>query len=88
MLKTYLYLPETLHSQINTVAQSFNKSKAETMRLALEHGLAILNQQKQSSGAAMLKVRDVGRQYTVKGHPQSSQKIDEQMWSKDWSRDE
>ncbi|MGA3292164.1 MAG: hypothetical protein ABSC49_03425 [Candidatus Microgenomates bacterium] len=88
MLKTYLYLPEQLDQKIYLVAQTQNKSKAEVIRLALEKGINAVGQQGTASALILLKLAGLGKQYGLKGPKDSSVRIDELLWGKDWSKDE
>lgn len=86
MLKTYLYLPEKLDREIKRAAKTQKKSKAEILRLAIEKGLETV-QQKGSAGS-LLVLAEIGRKGNLKGPKDSSQRIDELLWGKDWSKNE
>ena len=88
MLKTYLYIPEQLEQKINLTAKHQNKSKAEVIRQALEKGIAQVTQQGTASTEVLLKIAQLGKKYNVKGPTDSSAKMDEYLWDKDWSKDE
>ena len=85
MLKTYLYIPEGLNQKINLTAKTQNKSKAEIIRQALEKGIIQVGQQATSSAQLLLKLTEMGHQHALKGPKDSSPKIDELLWDKDWS---
>ena len=87
MLKTYLYLPEELNSQIILLASTHQKSKAEMIRRALEIGVTAVARQKHSSANAMLKIAEIGKGYKFDGPKDGSERIDELLWGKDWSKD-
>lgn len=84
MLKTYLYVPDRLQEKINITAKLQKKSKAEVMRQALEKGVEILNEH--GSATSLLKLTEIGRKGKLKGPKDSSQRIDELLWGKDWSK--
>lgn len=88
MLKTYLYVPEDLAERINVTAKVQNKSKAEVIRQALEKGITSIQQQGTASAEALLKIAEIGKKYNLKGPKDSSEKMDEYLWGKDWSQDE
>ena len=88
MLKTYLYIPEQLEQKINLTAKTQNKSKAEIIRQALEKGITSVAQQGTASAQVLFKLAELGRRYKLQGPKDSSVKIDDLLWSKDWSEDE
>ena len=88
MLKTYLYLPEELNSQIILLASAHKKSKAEMIRRALEIGVIAVARQKSSSADALLKIAEIGKKYNLHGPKDGSEKMDEYLWSKDWNKNE
>lgn len=88
MLKTYLYIPDHLEKQISQAVQIQKKSKAEILRQALERGIVSMHNQGTASAQALLKLRDLGKRYDLRGPQDSSERIDELLWGKDWSKDE
>lgn len=88
MLKTYLYIPTYLGEQINRTAKAQNKSKAEVMRKALEKGIVAVQKQGSASARVLLKLAEMGKKYNLKGPKDSSERIDELLWGKDWGKDE
>ncbi len=88
MLKTYLYIPELLEQKISTTAKMQQKSKAEVIRLALEKGIGAVVQQGTASAEVLLKIAQLGKKFHVKGPRDSSSRMDEYLWDKDWSKDE
>lgn len=88
MLKTYLYIPEHLNQKIDYTAKSQNKSKAEVIRQALENGIGTVQQQGTASAAVLLKIAELGKKNNVKGPKDSSTRMDEYLWDKDWSKSE
>lgn len=88
MLKTYLYIPDHLEERINHTARTQKKSKAEVMRQALERGITAVQQQGTASAEVLLKIAELGRKNRVKGPKDSSARMDEYLWDKDWSKDE
>ena len=88
MLKTYLYVPDALEEKINLTAKMQNKSKAEVIRQALEKGITAVQKQGTASAEILLKIAELGRKNKVKGPRDSSTRMDEYLWGKDWSKDE
>ncbi|HLD26815.1 MAG TPA: hypothetical protein VJB63_02570 [Patescibacteria group bacterium] len=84
MLKTYLYIPEHLEEKIIYTARTQKKSKAVVMRLALEKGIVAIQQQGTASAQILLKLSEIGKQYNLKGPKDSSARIDELLWGKEW----
>lgn len=85
MLKTYLYIPDYLEDRINRTAELQKKSKAEVMRQALEKGIVSVQHQGTASAEVLLKIAELGRENNVKGPKDSSTRMDEYLWDKDWS---
>lgn len=88
MLKTYLYVPDDLKEKINLTAKAQNKSKAEVIRQALEKGIVAVQNQGTASAQILLKLAKMGESANLKGPKNSSERIDELLWGKDWSKDE
>ena len=88
MLKTYLYVPEELEEKLNRTAKAQNKSKAEVIRQALEKGITAVAHQGTASAQALLKIAQIGRKHNLHGPKDGSERMDEYLWSKDWSKDE
>lgn len=88
MLKTYLYVPDSLEEKIRYAAELQRKSKAEIMRQALERGIAALKQQSDASVRVLFKIADLGRKNKVRGPKDSVERFDEYLYGKDWSKDE
>ena len=88
MLKTYLYLPDELDHQIISLAASQNESKAEIIRRALKKGIVSIQGEKKSSAEFLLKLAEIGKNHKFDGPKDGSERIDELLWGKDWSKDE
>lgn len=88
MLKTYLYIPETLEHKIIFTAKILNKSKAEVIRLALEKGINTVRQQGTASAQLLLKLGELGKKSNFQGPKDSSDRMDELLWGKEWNEDE
>ena len=88
MLKTYLYIPDRLEEQIDRAAKTQKKSKAEVMRQALESGLKKFKSQGNAGVEVLFKLAELGKKYKLKGPKDSSEKMDEYLWDKDWSKGE
>lgn len=87
MLKTYIYVPDNINDQITRMAELRRKSKAEVMRNALEKGLVFVQQQGIASAQVLLKIAEIGEKQKVFGPKDSSEKIDELLWVKDWEEE-
>ena len=89
MLKTYLYVPEELAKKITQTAKAQNKSKAEVIRQALEKGLKEGFKNQGNAGLEVLfKLAELGKKYKLRGPKDSSARMDEYLWGKDWSKGE
>lgn len=88
MLRTYLYIPDHLEKQINQAVQVQKKSKAEILRQALARGIASVRNQGTASAKVLLKLAELGKRSDFQGPKDSSERIDELLWGKDWSKDE
>lgn len=87
MLKTYLYLPDELNDKITQIAKEKKQSKAKVIRKAIEKGLKGQVTYSDAGIEAFLKIGEMGAKYKIKGPKDSSTKIDEYLWDKDWSKD-
>jgi len=85
MLKTYLYIPEQLNQLIITAVKVQKKSKAEVIRQALEKGLKEDIREGHAGVDALFKIAEIGKKYKLKGPKDSSARMDEYLWDKDWS---
>lgn len=86
MLKTYLYIPDHIEERIVRTAKLQKKSKAEVMRQALEKGLKKL--QGNAGVEVLFKLAELGKKYKLQGPKDSSVKMDEYLWGRDWSKSE
>ncbi len=86
MLKTYLYVPEELNKQIESIAKEEDKSKAEVMRNALKEGIQVVRKRKYSSASALLKIAEIARNNKVSGPKDASANMDKYLWGKDWGQ--
>ena len=84
MIKTYLYIPEELNDKITFVAKMAKKSKAEVMREALTKSLPSYDKKVAASANVLLRLAEIGKNHTFKGPKDSSQRIDELLWGKEW----
>ena len=83
-----MYLPEQLDEKIKQTAKRQNKSKAAVMRDALEKGIKKVEEEESGSGDVMLKLAELGKRYKFKGPKDSSVRIDELLWDKNWDENE
>ena len=88
MLKTYIYLPDTLNEQIIRIAELRKESKAEVIRSALEKGLTSVQQQGTASAQVLLKIAELGEKYKVRGPKDAVEHFDKYLYGRDWSKDE
>lgn len=86
MLKTYLYIPDQLEEKIIHAANVNKISKAEVMRRSLEKGIDVIGQQGHASAQILLKLADLGKRYKLRGPKDSSVRMNELLWGKNWSR--
>lgn len=82
MLKTYLYVPDEIHKEVNLLVASQKKSKAIVLRTALREGLIVIKKQIGSSASALLKLSDIGKKYNLSGPRDLSSNIDKYLWDK------
>lgn len=87
MLKTYLYVPDSLEEKIRYAAELQKKSRAEIMRQALERGIAALKQQSDASVQVLFKIAELGKKNKVKGPKDGVEHFDEYLYGRDWSKD-
>lgn len=87
MLKTYLYIPDQLEEKIIHAAKVNKISKAEVMRQSLEKGIDTVWRQGNASAQILLRLADLGKRYKLRGPKDSSVRMDELLWGKDWSQD-
>ena len=74
--------------QINLAVRTQKKSKAEIIRMALEKGMAHMSRQDENSVQSLFDLVEIGKHAHFHGPKDSSARIDELLWDKDWSRDE
>ena len=86
MLKTYLYIPDHIEERIVRTARLQKKSKAEVMRQALESGLQKFSSQGNAGVEVLFKLAELGKKYKLRGPKDSSIKMDEYLWGKDWTK--
>ena len=86
--KFYIGQTDDLEKRINYTARFQNKSKAEVMRQALERGLKKFKSQGNAGVEVLFKLAELGKKYKLKGPKDSSVRMDEYLWGKDWSKDE
>ena len=57
------------------------------MREALEKGLEDIQKEGNASAEVLLKLAEIGRKHNAKGPIDSSEKMDEYLWGKDWDNE-
>lgn len=80
MLKTYLYVPESLEEKITRSAKAQNKSKAAVIRQALEEGLSSLEEKGKGGAEVLLKLSEWAKKNNVKGPRDGSVNHDYYLW--------
>ena len=80
MIRTYIYFPKELNSEIEVLAKDVNKSKASVIREALQEGLNSIKKQKSGGIEALLKIADLGEKIKAKGPSDLSSNIDKYLW--------
>ena len=61
MLKSYIYFPDDLDKEINQIAKSQKKSKAEVVREATAKGVKVMKQETNSGLEAFRKLAEIGK---------------------------
>lgn len=87
MLKTYLHIPDETNEDIAYLVTTLKTSKADILRQALGEGIKILKRQQFHGAEAMIKLAELGKKWRLNGPKDSSQRIDELMWGKDWANE-
>lgn len=67
MLRTHIYLPETLDAEIEHMARTTRRNKAEVIREAIKHGLRVLRPKKSPSAKALLDLAKAAEKLYKKG---------------------
>jgi len=80
MLKTYLYLPDTLDAKVNHVAKTQNLSKADVMRRSIESGLNSVYEKKEDSTNSLFMLADLAKKYKAIGPKDLSSNLDKYLW--------
>lgn len=86
MLKTYLYVPEQLDREVEKVAKLNNTSKAQVLREVIQEGLNVIRKQRSGGAEVLLKIAELGKKYNLKGPKDSSVRMNELLWGRDWSK--
>ena len=84
MLKTYLYVPEELDKEVGAIAKTRKQSKAEVIRTALRQGIDQMKKSGPGSAEILLRIANLGKKNKVVGPKDSSVKLDEYLWDRDW----
>lgn len=80
MLRTYIYLPEILNTEIENAARAQKKSKAEVIREALKHGMKVIRPQKSASAKALLDMVKHVKRFAGSGPKDLSINHDHYTW--------
>ncbi|MDA1338448.1 MAG: ribbon-helix-helix domain-containing protein [bacterium] len=83
MLKTYLYLPDTLNAKVEHVAKAQNLSKAEVIRRSIESGLSSVYEKKGDSTKSLFMLADLAKKYKTTGPKDLSSNLDKYLWEDD-----
>ena len=85
MLKTYMYIPDEMDNEVIALVNNLKTSKANVLRQAIGEGIKVMKKQYFNGAEAMIKLAELGKKWGLKGPKDSSQRIDELMWGKDWA---
>jgi len=80
MLKTYLYLPDTLDAKVNLVAKTQKLSKADVMRRSIENGLNSVYEKKEDSTNSLFMLAELAKKYKAIGPKDLSSNLDKYLW--------
>ncbi|MBI2596406.1 hypothetical protein HYW46_06795 [Candidatus Daviesbacteria bacterium] len=80
MIRTQVYLTQELNRDIQILAQSNNKPKAEVIREALSKGLKIISPRKPNTKKGLLALAELGEKLKIKGPPDLSANIDKYLY--------
>jgi len=80
MQRTYVHLPDELHTEIEHTAKIQNTSKAAVIRTALTQGLKAMNPQKSSSADALLEMVKNAKKLTGNAPQDLSVNLDHYTW--------
>lgn len=80
MIRTQVFLPESLYQKIDLVAKRERKPKAKVIRELLTQSLA--QKSKGNAGEDLLAFAKLGEEFGFRGPPDLSSKIDELLYSK------
>ena len=80
MLKTYLYVPDELNNEVETLAKLESKSKAEIIRSALREGVGVIKKKRASSAEALLEIARIGKKNRACGPKDLSRNLDKYLW--------
>lgn len=80
MLKTYLYVPDQLNTELVLLAKTQKVSKAALMRDALEEGITHIKKKRAGSASLLLRIAEIGKKYRPNGPRDLSSRMDEYLW--------
>ena len=80
MLKTYLYVPEEINTEITKLAAIQRVSKGVVIRAVLREGLTAIKKPKTGGIEALLKIAELGERINAKGPKYLSSNIDKYLW--------
>lgn len=80
MIRTYIYFPKELNTEIEHLAKDVNKSKATVIREALQEGLTSIKKQKSGGVEALFKISALGERIKAKGPKDLSENLDKYVW--------
>src|SRR5688572_4817350 len=90
MLKSYVYFPDHINDELANLARISNISKAQLIREAVEEKIERAGKKQANSSSLnfLFEIAEIGKKAKFKGPKDSSARIDELLWSKDWSKNE
>lgn len=80
MLKTYLYLPEELNTELTKLAIAQNKSKAQALREAIKEGISVLEKKQHGGAEVLLGLAKMAKKHKVKGPRDGAINHDYYLW--------
>ncbi len=89
MLKSYVYFPDHINEELANLARITNISKAQLIREAVEARLEQTKKRQDDSSSInfLFEIAEIGKKAKFKGPKDSSARIDELLWSRDWSKE-
>jgi len=78
MIRTQVYLPKMLYSQVSLIAKREKKAKAQVIRESLKRGLK--GTKTETVGEALLKLAELGKKLNLRGPKDLSTNHDKYLY--------